>query len=76
MRKFALEPIKLEVSKFDPVPENIYCLYVDGEQTDIFASAEEAALLQRNGSNIARSAMKKVFKSSLNRLEMLAQIPS
>jgi len=76
MRKFVLEPIQLEVGKFNIVPENIYRLSVDGEPTDIFASAEEAAVLQRNGPHIARSAMKRVFKSSSNRLEMLARIPN
>ena len=75
MRNFVLEPIPLEAGKFDTVPGNIYRLYVDGEQTDIFASEEEAAVLQRYGPNIARSAMQDVFKSSLNRLEMLAAIP-
>jgi hypothetical protein len=75
MRRISLEPIKLEVSKFDTAPENIYRVYVDGERTDIFTSAEEAAVLQRDGPNVARSAMRKVFKSSLNRLEMLARIP-
>ena len=75
MRKFSLEPIRLEVSQFDAVPENIYRVYVDGEPTDIFASAEEAAVLQRDGPHIARSAMETVFKSSLNRLAMLAKIP-
>ena len=75
MRKFSLEPIQLEVSQFDAVPENIYRVYVDGEPTDIFASAEEAAVLQRDGPHIARAAMETVFKSSLNRLAMLAKIP-
>jgi len=75
MRKCFLESIEMEVSKFDTAPEKIYRVYVDGEQTDIFASAEKAAVLQRKGPNVARSAMKKVFKSSPNRLEMLAEIP-
>jgi hypothetical protein len=30
----------MELGKFNIVPENIYRLSVDGEQTDIFASAD------------------------------------
>jgi hypothetical protein len=72
MRKYTLEPVRLEAASVSP---SLYCLYIDAAPTVIAISCEEAALLQHDGPNIERSALDALFECSPTRKENLDRIP-